>query len=183
MTNQIKYCPSCGEELQIDMKFCTACGKKMDSSPKQMTNEDVDFLFERKKKSRIPILTALLILAIVVVGYFGYGILQIDKPTAFDAETTLTACEGTYTDMTGMLTGIKNGEIDVVSRNKHLVGTGKTGDFSFDLVVLGNNHLSGEADLKGVVSQHTVFYNLDKKRLTFTRDGTPLDWYIEKVKR
>ena len=183
MTNQIKYCTSCGEELQIDAKFCTACGKKMDLSPKQMTDEDVDFLYRREKKPRNPLLTGLLILVIGAVGYLGYGMFKSENTSIFDIETTLRACEGTYTDMTGMLTGIKNGEIDVVSQDKHLVGKGKTGDFSFNLVVLGKNQLKGETDLKGVVSEHTVFYDLDKKRLTFTRDGTPLDWYIEKVKR
>jgi len=176
----MKYCPSCGSELRVGAHFCPACGKSLEERSNQVEDSFAESYPEKERKSGNSFINILLILAICVVCYIGFGILQSGETPVFDPQATLTSCTGTYTDMTGMLTGIKDGKIDVISEGGHLIGKGRTGDFSFDLEAVDEYELVGESDFKAVVTKNRVFYDLEKERLTFTREGSPMDWYIEK---
>ena len=174
----MKYCPSCGKELRAGAKFCQACGQKLESNIGPIQYEDDHETLPQRQKSKIGVF--LLLMGLLVFGYFGMQMFQKKTIEPPGIEMVLDETAGIYYDKAGLLTGRKNGKIIVNIKNGNLAGRGNEGNFTFNLTPTGKNSFSGKVSLNGVESECKAVYDPNTQKLTFSREGSPLDFHIEK---
>ena len=174
----MKYCPTCGMELRSGAKFCQSCGYKLESKigPIEYTSEETTI--SPRQKSKIGVF--LLLMGLLVFGYFGMQMMQEEVSNPEKHSITIDEAAGIYYDKAGLLTGKENGMISVNIEDGKLTGKGDEGGFTFNLTPESKNSFSGIVSLNGIDSKCKAVYDPNTKKLTFSREGSPLDFYIEK---
>lgn len=176
----MKFCPTCGKQLRAGARFCANCGRSLEDETVQENSACTFEPQSEREKGKGKKLFLFLLIGLLGFGVMGYLFMEKNNLSSYDAVAMLEECTGTYKDKTGMLTGKVNGNIIVVSDEGHLEGRGETGNFRFNLVIKDEYQFIGDVNLNGVESRNTVEYDPELERLTFYREGSPLDWYIGK---
>ncbi|MDF1697564.1 MAG: zinc ribbon domain-containing protein [Saprospiraceae bacterium] len=185
----MKYCPECGNELRSGAKFCPDCGHNIEQQSKH-NKENEESVEETYKLVGEKIDTTntsnrwmktILILLVLVVSYFLINHFNSPKEEVFTLNEITEEVAGNYAEITGMLLGTKDPIIEVEIKNGRLYGRNSNGKFGFDLQINGKYKYVGKLDLKGLITTYNVEFDPQKKRLVFTPENSPMDWYIQKI--
>ncbi|MDO4846497.1 MAG: PASTA domain-containing protein [Clostridiaceae bacterium] len=98
--NTMRFCPSCGKELQSGSQFCSNCGAKLNIQANNTTSaataSETNFKAkagQKKKGSKTPLLIVLIVLLVLAVAaaiLFGTGMIKLNKTVSSEAESTST---------------------------------------------------------------------------------------------